>query len=608
MYAWSGDAACAAPGTARPGARAGVASLPASERRSTPSDIGRKSGTAARNRARAGGADGGARGAARRGRDLRRASGRSASSTGPARRWSGGPRIELTGQSIWAALPEMSRHDLPQLPAARARRRAAGDLAGLLRPGRPMAVRHGRRRRRAAAGLPPGGRPAGSPSRRSDGGAPPTGRRRRPGPAPVPRRGQRVDDHHAGHREVGRPARRARGVPAVRLGGRRGGRRGRRPGRGGLGAPRPGAARRPGHLHDRAAARHRRRRGDGRRAAVRGAGADDRAGPAGPGRAVAAHRGGARGVAAAATRLVHDRAAARPRRDVRGAGADELRRPAAAHRDRDRHRRRGGPPRRPGSGQRPALRPPAEGRRDAAAQPAHPPAAARRPADRRPLPAGRRPTSRSAGTGTTPSSSPTARRCWSSATSSGTTWTPPRRWARSAASCAGIAYDRPESPGPDPQPGGPGAHRPAASTRWPPRWSPGSSSPPTRSPPGCARCAGPRPGTCRRCCCRPDGTVRRAGQRPRAAARRRIPRPAHRPGRAAAARATPSSSTPTAWSSTAAPASTRASTGSPAHLGDLAELPLEELCDRLLDRIADRPHRRRHRHPRPPLHARAATR
>ena len=126
--------------------------------------------------------------------------------------------------------------------------------------------------------------------------------------------------------------------------------------------------------------------------------------------------------------------------------AAELRRPATAHRGGDRHRRRGGPPRRAGAGQRPPLRPPAEGRRDTAAQPAHPAAAARRPADRRPLPAGRRPTSRSAATGTTPSSSPTAPPCWSSATSSGTTWTPPRRWARSAASCAAWPATGPRAP------------------------------------------------------------------------------------------------------------------------------------------------------------------
>jgi hypothetical protein len=62
----------------------------------------------------------------------------------------------------------------------------------------------------------------------------------------------------------------------------------------------------------------------------------------------------------------------RDRGDLRRDGADERRCAAAAQRDGDRHRRRGRPPRRPGARPRPPLRPSAEGRRNAAAQPAHP--------------------------------------------------------------------------------------------------------------------------------------------------------------------------------------------------------------------------------------------
>ena len=58
----------------------------------------------------------------------------------------------------------------------------------------------------------------------------------------------------------------------------------------------------------------------------------------------------------------------------------------------------------------------------------------------------RRPGPRSAATGTTPSCSPTARRCSRSATSSATTPGPPRRWARCAACCAASATPAADRP------------------------------------------------------------------------------------------------------------------------------------------------------------------
>ena len=61
--------------------------------------------------------------------------GPSATSTGR-RPAAGAHRDELVGRNIWIALPELAGHDLPQLPAARPQRRGAGDLARLLRAGR----------------------------------------------------------------------------------------------------------------------------------------------------------------------------------------------------------------------------------------------------------------------------------------------------------------------------------------------------------------------------------------------------------------------------------------------------------------------------------------
>src|SRR3954453_2504364 len=79
----------------------------------------------------------------------------------------------------------------------------------------------------------------------------------------------------------------------------------------------------------------------------------------------------------------------------------------------------------------------------------------------------------------TPSSSPTGPRCWSSGTSWGMTWTRRRRWGRSAASCAASPTTGPR-PRPRCSPGWMRCSPGCGSTPWPPRWWPGSSSPPTR--------------------------------------------------------------------------------------------------------------------------------
>ena len=174
--------------------------------------------------------------------------------------------------------------------------------------------------------------------------------------------------------------------------------------------------------------------------------------------------------------------------------------PAAADRDGHRHRGRGGPPGRPRAGQRPALRPAAQGRRDAAAQPAHPAAAARPPA-RSPSATARPPaTSRSAGTGTTRS--------------------PARRRDRARHRRRRRAQRRRRGrDGADPQ--HPARASPTTGRRARPRCSTrvdgvltglgvGTHGHRAGRPPraaaragggrGCARSAGPRPGTCRRCC------------------------------------------------------------------------------------------------------------
>ena len=242
-----------------------------------------------------------------------------------------------------------------------------------------------------------------------------------------------------------------------------------------------------------------------------------------------------------------------------------------------------------------------EGRRDAAAQPAHPAAAARRPRDRRPLPAGRRPTSRSAATGTTPSA---ARR--RDAAGDRRRGRPRRRRRR--------------RDGPDPQ--HPARHRlrPAGAAR-------------RRSSPGSTTCStGLGVGHPGHGAGRPRSSSPRAGGAaglrtlrwssaghlpPLLAARRRHGRsrwPPRRSGcsapsppaprtdheRRARAPATRSSSTPTGWSSTAGPTSTRASPGSPTPPG-CAALPLPDAVRPAAGAgPRDRPRRRRHRPARPP--------
>ena len=124
----------------------------------------------------------------------------------------------------------------------------------------------------------------------------------------------------------------------------------------------------------------------------------------------------------------------RSRRDAAAPGARAGgRRPDAAHapaataeRGGPGHRAPGGRPHRSGAGQRPAVRRAAPARRGPAAQPAHahrcsPTTPTSSSATRRPP----RPRA-SAATGTTPSSSRAGPRCWSSATSPGTTPRPPR--------------------------------------------------------------------------------------------------------------------------------------------------------------------------------------
>ena len=151
------------------------------------------------------------------------------------------------------------RHHPARLPAARPRRRPAGDLAGFYPPaGRWLSV---------TAGMLDGllqmtfrdHRRLGRPARRRRHRARPGGdrQRRRPGPATVPRRGQRVPHRDAGHRRVGDPAGRAGRSPILRLGDRGPGRRRRLEGNEDAWAHRDPARRHgPGHLHARPAAWH----------------------------------------------------------------------------------------------------------------------------------------------------------------------------------------------------------------------------------------------------------------------------------------------------------------------------------------------------------------
>ena len=192
----------------------------------------------------------------------------------------------------------------------------------------------------------------------------------------------------------------------------------------------------------------------------------------------------------------------------------------------------------------------------------------------------------SAATGTTPSCSATARRCWSSATSWATTRPPRPRWA----SCAGCCGASPTTAGRDRPRCCAGWTRPwprCTAARWRPPWSPGWSAPRTVAGDRAAHgCAGPTPATRRPLLLGADGSVmllagagpdlmlgvdadRRAGGGRGRAAAGDTRRPLHRrAGRAAR---------PAPW--------TRAWTGcggtSPSWPGG----PLDELCDALLERM-----------------------
>ena len=198
-------------------------------------------------------------------------------------------------------------------------------------------------------------------------------------------------------------------------------------------------------------------------------------------------------------------APARPRPHPRPADALLRRRPRPdRRRPRDRPGRRR--PGRPGLDNARLYAPAAAARRGAAAQPAHRAAGARPRRDRRPVPAGRGGRPRSAATGTTPSCSRTARRCWSSATSSGTTPRPRRRWASCAACCA--ASPTYSDAGPvEVLRGLDASMRRCSGARSPPRPSPASSRPTTSARAASPACAGPTPGTCRRWSINPDGSV-----------------------------------------------------------------------------------------------------
>ena len=283
-------------------------------------------------------------------------------------------------------------------------------------PHRRWAGGHLRRRHRPAAD----GRGARRRRRRAGGGG--RGRRRsrlrgragRP-PPHAPGRHQPGHDLDVRHRR-GRAALRRPGRAAA---GRLVHRQRRRPGRHAPGrrtrAPRPGDG--AAHAPVRRPARgHQRRDGAGAGDAPRGQARRDPPGHRrdhpldGPG------RGGPGGAGAARTVRRRRLPAGGPRRGHRRLHAGQRRRPRPAHR---RRAADGGdrlPAGRPRAGQRPARRRPAAGGRAAPAEPPVAPGAAGLPADW-PCGTGRpRGGSPSAATGTTPSSSPTATRCWSSAT------------------------------------------------------------------------------------------------------------------------------------------------------------------------------------------------
>ena len=142
-------------------------------------------------------------------------------------------------------------------------------------------------------------------------------------------------------------------------------------------------------------------------------------------------------------------------------------------------------------------------------------------------------TRRSAATGTTPSRSPTAPRCWSSATSSGTTSRRLRRWAKCAACCAASPTTgrRPAPILPELDAALTGLHVGTLATALIAR----VEQTPDQAPAGRRSCAGPRPGTCRRCCSAPTAGAG-ARQPAGAAARHRHTGPAPTTGRPAPGR------------------------------------------------------------------------
>ena len=191
----------------------------------------------------------------------------------------------------------------------------------------------------------------------------------------------------------------------------------------------------------------------------------------------------------------------------------------------------------------------------------------------------RRRTWRSAATGTTRSTCPTAIWRWGSATSRDTTSRPPPRWA----SCAACCGRWPTRPAADPRP------RPRTSCGGWTAWRPGWTSPasPRCCSAGCAArpaapcSAGPTPATRRRCWCR------RTGSRCCCAAAWGWCWGWRRSGRGSTARwsssrVRPCCSTPTGWSSVATTPHDTASTD----LLDLVRrgkhLPLSDLCDHLV--------------------------